>query len=447
MIYHLDPSTLQLLPLDSVLPSTETDETRLGKRAAVFRDELELVPLARPAAKKAKRQANGGGDTAADAMEEDDEDLYGGSAKEKTKANGVNGTSEAAPGGEVEKDRIVRPQEVGGDAQDRWEWLAEVDAKGDFKVRFRQRRTRAATHADRASPRRSASCLPASKSSLPPPSPCFPRSSKTASRTVSLPTTSTRTMSRSSACLSRTPGGMGGRRFISWCVEASTRMACTELTKRASQILLTSGKLAVYEAFPSLSAVPQSSDVSSSPPPRLAVRFVKTLVRHLPSAPLRRKGAAAASDLPPPRRDFLPFSSISGHAGVLLSGEEAFWLLKGDHSPARCFESSDRCVYGVVELGGGQQRDERGGPVEGDELAMQTREVSTVTLLFAAARADAFIARAGPLHRPATTRTLSRHRHSVYARSERSRLRPSRVRSRLGHVRRRDAAQDPLRRL
>jgi hypothetical protein len=183
LIYHLDPSTLQLLPLDSVLPSTEADETRLGKRAAVFRDELELVPLARPAAKKAKRQVNGG-DIAADAMAEDEDDLYGGSAKEEAKANGVNGTGEAAAGGEVEKDRIVRPQDMGGDAQDRWEWLAEVDAKGDFKVRFRRRRTRAATHADQDPCRRSASCLPASKSSLPPPSPCFLRSSKTVSRTA-----------------------------------------------------------------------------------------------------------------------------------------------------------------------------------------------------------------------------------------------------------------------
>lgn len=184
LIYHLDLPTLQLLPLDSVLPPTEMDETRLGKRAAVFRDELKLVPLARPAVKKAKMQANGGGDIAADAMEEDEDDLYGGSAREETKANGVNGTSEAAPGGEVEKDRIVRRQDMGGDAQDRWEWLAEVDAKGDFKVRFRRHRTRAATHADPASPRRSASCLPSPRSLLPPPSPCFPRSSKTASRTA-----------------------------------------------------------------------------------------------------------------------------------------------------------------------------------------------------------------------------------------------------------------------
>lgn len=151
------------------------------------------------------------------------------------------------------------------------------------------------------------------------------------------------------------------------------------IDERSPQILLTSGQLAVYEAFPSFSAVPDSvaptSDASAPPPPRLAARFVKTLVRHLPSAPLRRKGAAAASDLPSPRRDCLPFSSIGGHAGVFLSGEEAFWVLKGDHGPARCFESSDRGVYGIVELGGGQQRDERGGPVEGDELAMQTREV------------------------------------------------------------------------
>lgn len=42
----------------------------------------------------------------------------------------------------------------------------------------------------------------------------------------------------------------------------------------------------------------------------------------------------------------------------------------------RCFENSDRGVYGLCELSGGLQHDdERGGPVEGDEVAMQTREV------------------------------------------------------------------------
>lgn len=184
LIYHLDPSTFQLLPLDPVLPATEADDTRLGKRAAVFRDELELIPLARPAAKKAKKQLNGGGVIALDAMEEDEEDLYGGSVKVDARANGVNGTREAAPGGEVEKNRIVRPQEMGGEAQDRWEWLAEVDAKGDLKVRSRHRLRRSRAELTKFPAGRSASCPPAPRSLRRPPSPSFRRSSRTASRTA-----------------------------------------------------------------------------------------------------------------------------------------------------------------------------------------------------------------------------------------------------------------------
>ncbi|BGP09960.1 mRNA cleavage and polyadenylation factor subunit [Rhodotorula toruloides] len=355
LIYHLDPSTLQLLPLDSVLPSTEADDTRLGKRAAVFRDELDLVPHARPAAKKAKKQVNGGGVIALDAMEEDEEDLYGGSGKVDAKANGVNGTSEAAPGGEVEKDRIVRPQEMGGEAQDRWEWLAEVDAKGDLRIRL-----------------------------LPSGTEIFASSAVTLLPEVIEDGVEDRVIAEN----------------IDQDDVKVERVFVANVGRKGREkvhlmILLTSGQLAVYEAFPSFSAVPDSvaptSDASAPPPPRLAARFVKTLVRHLPSAPLRRKGAAAASDLPSPRRDCLPFSSIGGHAGVFLSGEEAFWVLKGDHGPARCFESSDRGVYGIVELGGGQQRDERGGPVEGDELAMQTREGLSIARLPPALSLDTVI--------------------------------------------------------
>lgn len=135
------------------------------------------------------------------------------------------------------------------------------------------------------------------------------------------------------------------------------------------QILLTNGQLAIYEAH---SAVPPSIPGAM---PRLACRFVKTCVRHVPSAPPRRKGAAAPS-LPPPRRDLVVFRSVGGHAGVFITGEEALWVLKGEHGPVRCFENADRGVYGLCELSGGLQHDdERGGPVEGDEVAMQTREV------------------------------------------------------------------------
>ncbi|BGP33959.1 mRNA cleavage and polyadenylation factor subunit [Rhodotorula toruloides] len=355
LIYHLDPSTFQLLPLDSVLPASEADDTRLGKRAAVFRDELDLVTLARPAAKKAKKQANGGDVIALDAMDEDEEDLYGGSGKAETKANGVNGTSEAAPGGEVEKDRVVRPQEMGGEAQDRWEWLAEVDAKGDLKIRL-----------------------------LPTGAEIFASSAVTLLPEVIEDGVEDRVIAESND-----QDDVKVERVFVANVGRNGR------EKVHLMILLTSGQLAVYEAFPSLSAVPDSfatsSDASSPAPPRLAARFVKTLIRHVPSAPLRRKGAAATSDLPSPRRDFLPFSSIGGHAGVFLSGEEAFWLLKGDHGPARCFESSDRGVYGIVELGGGQQRNERGGPVEGDELAMQTREGLSIARLPPALSLDTVI--------------------------------------------------------
>lgn len=148
------------------------------------------------------------------------------------------------------------------------------------------------------------------------------------------------------------------------------------------QILLTNGQLAAYEAFPSPTAVPPVPP-SAPRPPRFAARFVKTLVRHIPTAAPRRKGAQAA-ELPPAKRDLVPFTSLSSAgAAVLLTGEEAVWLVKGAHGPARAVENGERGVYGAAELGGGQQQDERGGEREGDEMAMRTREVRLPLSLFA----------------------------------------------------------------
>lgn len=143
------------------------------------------------------------------------------------------------------------------------------------------------------------------------------------------------------------------------------------LTRVRLQILLTNGQLALYEAHPSLTAV---STVNGGAMPRLACRFVKTAIRHLASGPARRKGPAA-SDLPPPRRDFRSFRAVGGHAGVFVLGEEAVWILKGEHGPVRCFEHGERGVYGFCELAGGMQQDELEGPMEGDEAAIQTRQV------------------------------------------------------------------------
>ncbi|GAA5906861.1 cleavage/polyadenylation factor CFT1 [Sporobolomyces salmoneus] len=112
----------------------------------------------------------------------------------------------------------------------------------------------------------------------------------------------------------------------------------------------TSGTFVLYEAFSA--QVPPSSQSSSSsneeaeePSPRLGLRFVKTLVHHIPISTPRRKGSSTI-DLPPPiRKELVPFTT-SHHHGLFITGEEPYWILKGRQGPSRCFESTLKQIYG-----------------------------------------------------------------------------------------------------
>ena len=120
-----------------------------------------------------------------------------------------------------------------------------------------------------------------------------------------------------------------------------------------------SGTMVLYEAF-SASVPPVSSPSSSDElSPRLALRFVKSLVHHIPLSTPRRKG----SNLPlPARRELVSFSNLGrNHSGAFLTGEETYWIMKGRQGPARCFEGNEKGVYGSTST------------VDGD-FAMMTRE-------------------------------------------------------------------------
>ncbi|GAA6007203.1 cleavage/polyadenylation factor CFT1 [Rhodotorula paludigena] len=324
LVYVWDPQQGQLV-LHQALQGEAEEARRNGAHAAVFADHLAIVPVVRPAV---ALSANEKKEAEASAMDDDDEvDLYGGGVGDAAK-------KEAQPGGGVHTAAIVQPQELGGSAQDSWVWAAEVDAKGDLRLRL-----------------------------LPSGDEIFACSAVTLFPEVledgSLDRSIAEDIDEDDVKVDRVTVAYVGPR---------------DAPHVHLMILLTNGLLAIYEAVASMSAVSPVSPNSSSRPPRLAARFVKTHVRYLPSAPARRKGTqAAVPDLPPPRRDFCPFSHVGGMSGVLITGEEAVWVLKGPHGSTQCIESSDRGVYGVTELGGGQQHDERGGAEEGNEFAMQTR--------------------------------------------------------------------------
>jgi cleavage and polyadenylation specificity factor subunit 1 len=128
----------------------------------------------------------------------------------------------------------------------------------------------------------------------------------------------------------------------------SRSLACRDrgLTGFLSQILLANGSLAVYEAFPSISAASSSSREAS-----LGVRFVKVATRRL-SMPVARRGkrGAGEDELPPPRREFVPFSRLQGLTGLFATGEDPFWILATDHGPARLFDHADKGVYGFSSI-------------------------------------------------------------------------------------------------
>lgn len=95
-------------------------------RSAVFFDALVEGPLVRPLVASAGAKSGANGSVAAvDAMDEDEDDLYGGGAGAKeTKPVEVDETKTV-------ESRFVQPDGAAGG----WEWFAEVDAKGDLTVR------------------------------------------------------------------------------------------------------------------------------------------------------------------------------------------------------------------------------------------------------------------------------------------------------------------------
>lgn len=70
--------------------------------------------------------------------------------------------------------------------------------------------------------------------------------------------------------------------------------------------------------------------------------------------PIVRKGkrAEGQDDLPPPKRDFIPFSDLSGYTGVFSTGEDPVWLIATDHGPARILDHADKGVYGFTSSDG-----------------------------------------------------------------------------------------------
>ncbi|TKA55836.1 hypothetical protein B0A53_02974 [Rhodotorula sp. CCFEE 5036] len=306
-VYAFDAASKQLFPLDldafdMMTPVVEDAAARkAGKRSAVFCDSLAAVALARPAAATIATM-----NALPTEVDKDEDALYGAAAESGSESKQAVAAA----------DGIVQPEELGAE---RWEWIAEIDSKGDLKIRL-----------------------------LPSGVEVFSSSAVTLFPNVISDGETERTIADNvdeddvkvdRVCVAYV--GKNGRETLHLL------------------ILLTNGQLAVYEAH---SALPPST---AGAMPRLACRFVKTCVRHVASPPPRRKGATAPS-LPPPRRDLVVFRSVGGHAGVFVTGEEALWVLKGEHGPLS---------------GGLQHDDERGGPVEGDEVAMQIREGLSIARL------------------------------------------------------------------
>ncbi|GAA5945459.1 hypothetical protein JCM10213_005995, partial [Rhodosporidiobolus nylandii] len=330
-------------------------EGQAEARAAVFASSrAESLPLVRPAAATAAAQQKqaGAGQAGAEAMDEDEDDLYGGgggAGKEK---------EEDMKPAEREKKREEESRVLSPPAGEGWEMLAEVGKEGELNIRL-----------------------------LPSLNPIFRTPRLTLLPPVLLDTPCSSSSSSSEPEPDLPPALDLDDLKLDRILLA--RVGPHGQEKPHLFVLLANGTLAVYEAFASMSSVPPPSAAASASAqaeePRLAVRWVKTLVRHLPTAP-RRKGASA-SDLPPPRRELVPFSSVAGHAGVFLTGEEALWILKGPHGPAFAREAGVRGVYGFVglsELGEGQKEErtlsgEQG--YEGGEFAVQTREGMSIARL------------------------------------------------------------------
>lgn len=88
-------------------------------------------------------------------------------------------------------------------------------------------------------------------------------------------------------------------------------------------------------------------------------------MRRLP-VPIIRKGKRAEEQdsMPPPKRDFVQFSNLSGFTGLFSTGEDPVWLIATDHGPAQILDHADKGVYGFS------------GPNDDGEYTIQTRQVS-----------------------------------------------------------------------
>lgn len=160
MVYAFDAGSRQLFPLDldafDLAPAADAAERNAGKRSALFRDSLSSVALARP------RTAPLESTVKATTMDEDEDALYGGGG------GGGDGETKAESSASVPV--LVQPQDLGAD---RWEWIAEVDAKGDLKVRTTTAPPEETPRELTTNLRRSASCRRVSKCSALPLSRCF----------------------------------------------------------------------------------------------------------------------------------------------------------------------------------------------------------------------------------------------------------------------------------
>ncbi|GAA5885680.1 hypothetical protein JCM16303_003111 [Sporobolomyces ruberrimus] len=299
----------------------EVEEAKGKSKIAVWRDVDRRGDLVRPTVLKReieRRGENGQSDMTiqqAQAVDDEDEDLYGTSSKvpeevEMEIEKEREGHKEAVEGAKADESH-VRNEEVENEEGD---WLVKVDEEGTLTIHllptmlevFRSQSVYLLPSVLSDSPDSSPSQLPAS---IDPDDLAIDR--------IQL-----LTLGSSRAKLD------GKLHLVIWN---------------------SSGTFALFEAFSaSVPPTSPSTEGETLPPPRLALRFVKTLVHHIPTSTPRRKGA---TNLPPPaRKEIIPFSQISNEAGAFVTGEEAFWIVKGRQGPARCFEGGEKGVYGFAQV-------------------------------------------------------------------------------------------------
>lgn len=128
-VYAFDAASKQLFPLDldafdmmAMAPVEDAAARKAGKRSALFCDSLAAVALARPAA-AVTAATTATGTTLPTEMDKDEDALYGATTEPESDSKQAAAAAAA--------DGIVQPEELGAE---RWEWIAEIDSKGDLKV-------------------------------------------------------------------------------------------------------------------------------------------------------------------------------------------------------------------------------------------------------------------------------------------------------------------------